>query len=510
VTDQHKQLKLLPGERWWGGLSRDGGSMPYGDAPIERDFSTLFGNQGMPLLISNKGRCVWSDDPFTFSFTPVLLDLRASAGDAALEVGEGHENLRQAFRHLCQHHFPPQGGTPAPLLLTAPQYSTWIAFIYDQRQDRVLRYAEDALANGFPPGVIMIDDNWMVDYGTWRFRTDVFPDPKAMVARLNDLGFRVMMWTCPFVSPDSPTFRDLRAKSYLLKDKEGVVAVRRWWNGYSAILDLSNDDTLAWYRAQLEQLVAEYGVDGFKFDGGDTYSFRDDDQTAKPARPLDHSRAFARLGLHWRFNECRASWKCAGLPLAQRLSDKRHSWAEDGLAGLLPNGLAQGLLGYAFGCPDMIGGGENEDFEDPNLQLDAELFVRYAQCAALFPMMQFSLPPWEALDREHAGYCLEAARVHVELAPEIEALAQHAAETGEPIMRHLAYVFPEGGYEEITDQFLVGDDLLVAPVLQKGADKRTITFPPGTWNGDDGSTVEGPCVQEVAAPLSRLPRYRRS
>jgi alpha-glucosidase (family GH31 glycosyl hydrolase) len=161
----------------------------------------------------------------------------------------------------------------------------------------------------------------------------------------------------------------------------------------------------------------------------------------------------------------------------------------------------------------MIGGGQvgdvlNEDFTvRKHVELDQELFVRYAQCSALFPMMQFSAAPWRVLDKEHLELNVEAARLHAEYGEEIMALARHAAETGEPIIRHMAYVFPEGGYEHVRDQFMLGGRTLVAPVLTKGAASRSIALPPGTWRGDDGNIVEGPCVFETATPLSRLPRY---
>ena len=77
-------------------------------------------------------------------------------------------------------------------------------------------------------------------------------------------------------------------------------------------------------------------------------------------------------------------------------------------------------------------------------------------------------------------------------------------------MRALAYAYPDAGYEEIKDEFLLGDEILVAPVLQKNARTRTIVFPRGTWKGDDGSTVVGPKTVEVVAPLERLPWYRRA
>ena len=166
-------------------------------------------------------------------------------------------------------------------------------------------------------------------------------------------------------------------------------------------------------------------------------------------------------------------------------------------------------MGYAFTCPDMIGGGEYVNFMANSDKLDQELFVRYAQCSALFPMMQFSAAPWRVLDQEHFHYCQEAARLHVEFGDYIAMLARHAAQTGEPIIRHMAYEFGEGHYAEVSDQFMLGSDVLVAPVTRKGAAEREIRFPDGAWRGDDGTLVQGPCVVTVSAPLSRLPRYRR-
>ena len=72
----------------------------------------------------------------------------------------------------------------------------------------------------------------------------------------------------------------------------------------------------------------------------------------------------------------------------QRLCDKNHAWDLTGLGSLIPNGAAQGLSGYAFGCPDMIGGGQYSDFYhlgtlEPRFDIDQELFVRFAQVVGM-------------------------------------------------------------------------------------------------------------------------------
>jgi alpha-glucosidase len=285
-----------------------------------------------------------------------------------------------------------------------------------------------------------------------------------------------------------------------------------WWDGFSNVIDLSNPKGYRWFKTQLDYLVSEYGVDGFKFDGGDAIHYSDTRFLSETRSykqdisPNEHSELFVKLGLEYPFNEYRASWKMGGQAIAMRLRDKEHHWED--LAKLVPGSINQGLMGYPYTCPDLIGGGEYLSFS--NLEtIDQELIVRAAQCHALMPMMQFSVAPWRVLSKENLLICVAMADLHVRLGEEIIALAREAASTGEPIIRSMEYAYPGSDYVDITDQFLLGDQILVAPVTEKGAISREIVFPEGKWEGDDGSVVEGPATIEVAAPIERLPWYRR-
>ncbi|MCA0755870.1 glycoside hydrolase family 31 protein [Paenibacillus sp. N4] len=504
---QELTIELLPGEYWWGGRASDGRRMPFGDSFFSVDLaSNLGGNQGCPLLISSKGRYIWSEEPFSFQFGQNRL--KVTGGEGQLLSGEGRETLRGAYSYVSSTFFPPDPSIPEELLFTAPQYNLWIELLYEPTQEKVLQYAREVLAHGMPPGVIMIDDNWHEPYGSWTFHSGRFPDPGRMVRELHDMGFQVMLWVCPFVSPDSLTFRKLDRTGILLKDRNGMTAIRKWWNGYSAVLDCTNPEAVKWIHEQLDALQRDYGIDGFKLDAGDPEYYEPDDLSYVPATTRNgHCEAWAKVGLNYRLNEYRACWKLAGQPLVQRLKDKNSEWEGNGLDTLIPDGLAQGLLGYAYICPDMIGGGQYESFSAD--RLDPELFVRYAQCSALFPMMQFSAAPWHVLDEQHLRYCVEAAGLHARFGPEILELAKHAARTGEPIVRHMAYEFPGEGMETVQDQFMLGSSLLVAPVITKGARTRTVKFPAGTWIGDDGSVATGPAVEQIDVPLGRLPWYRK-
>ena len=505
-------LDLAPGEAWWGGAVADGQSMPFGAAAHRRNLATSAGfltndrdgaNQSAPLLLSSRGRYVWSEDAFTFEFVDGTLRF---VGEG-LVVGSGSEpTLAGAFRAASSAHFPPSGATPAEAMFAGPQYSTWIEMPFLPTQPGVLDYVSGLLDAGFPPGLVIIDDSWSATYGTWQFDLSRFPDPTSMIETLHSWGCPVMLWIVPFVSPDTRRFRDLEKRDLLVRDAVGSTAIRHWWNGYSAVLDISNPDAQAQLCADLDRLVREHGVDGFKFDGGDLRDFRSGDQNAAMTDPTGQCEVWARLASRYPFNELRACWKMGGQPLAQRLHDKPPLWGAGGLLSLIPEAIAQGLIGHPFVCPDMVGGGDLKYFSDEQ-PLDQELFVRYAQCAALFPMMQFSVSPARVLDPPYLQAVQAAVRLRQRLTPEILELVKDAAATGEPILRSVGYHF--SGYEHVHDQFLLGERILVAPVLRPGATARSVEIPPGVWIDADGGSMTGPCTIERTVSLESVPWFRR-
>ena len=341
-------LDLLPGEAWWGGAVTLGRQMPFGLAPIDINLDgDNRGNQYAPLLVSSKGRYVWCEQAFRFVFSGKTLHV-TSAGNT-IRHGRAGQTLGDAFRHAATRFFPTDGKLPDLALFAVPQYNTWIELMYDQNQRDILTYARAIVDNGFPPGVLMIDDNWQEDYGKWDFHPGRFPDPKAMMRELHALGFKVMVWVCPFVSPDSDVYRALAKQKAFFRDQSGEPAMVKWWNGWSAMLDLSNPAAKTWFTGELTRLQTTYGVDGFKLDAGDTRFYKAEYLAHEKLDPNEHARLFAEIGLDFPLNEYRATWKLAGRPLVQRLRDKNHNWAD--LQQLIPDMVAAGLLGTPSSAP---------------------------------------------------------------------------------------------------------------------------------------------------------------
>lgn len=500
-------FKMEENECWYGGIVDDGIKYPVNkdsiyECNLEVNESS---NQAVPILISNKGRYIWSESGFKVKIQGGEIEILTSGEEPKLyKVGE---TLKDSFIDSSKRFFPPNGTVPPKEFFSKPQYNTWIELLYNQNQEGILQYAKNIVANGMPVGILMIDDGWSEYYGKWEFSRAKFSNPKKLIDELHELGFKVMLWTCPFITPDTIEFRQLADKGYLVKNTVGEVAIKKWWNGYSAALDISNLKAVEWYNNKNDKLMNFYGIDGFKFDAGDARFYSEEDVTYEKITPNKHSQLWAELGLKYSYNEYRACFKVAGQHLVQRLADKNHSWNENGVASLIPNQLTQGILGYQYTCPDMIGGGEYLNFISNSDCLDEELFVRYAQCAALMPMMQFSAAPWRVLNNENFEICKEAALIHLKYAEYIYDLAKESSKTGEPIVRFMEYNFPHQGLETVKDQFMLGDRYLVAPVVEKGIIERKVILPKGKWkevDKDNEISVLEPTVVSVDAPLDKI------
>lgn len=508
-NDKLEQKVLIePGERWWGGAISDGYRMPFISGYEINLFGNNKSNQAQPLLLSNHGRYIWSDEPFAFRiFTDSIFLTSSTQTRAVYSIGKAGNTLKEAYQYACKSFFPSSGKMPDELMFSRPQYNTWIELTYNQNQKDVLKYANGIIRNRFAVGIIMIDDTWQEDYGKWNFHPAKFSNPKHMIDSLHIMGFKVMLWICPFISPDCDVYRVLRDNGLLIKEKDtDEPAMIHWWNGVSALLDLTNPGAMTWIKKQLSVLTDSLGIDGFKFDAGDAAFYKGNFECYKNVSPNEHSEIYGQLGLAYPLNEFRAMWKMGGQPLAQRLQDKSHNWED--LQTLIPNIIAQGLCGYSFTCPDLIGGGEYLSFINLT-SIDQDLVVRSAQCHALMPMMQFSVAPWRVLDAEHLKAIQKSIAVRTQFSQILLPLAKASAIDGEPIIRAMEYVFPENGYDQIKDQFMLGDSVLVAPMLQKGIKSRRVVIPPGKWIGDDGILIKGPATIIVQVPLERLPYFKK-
>jgi myogenesis-regulating glycosidase len=418
------------------------------------------------------------------------------------------EDLPAVYRELIARLGHP-AATPPVGLFTRPTWTTWARYKTEVNQGVVLRFAQEIIDQRYPYHVMEIDDRWQVYYGDLGFDPARFPDPQGMVTQLHALGFQVTAWVIPFLDPRSAAFAEGAAQGFLVRTPGGAPYLVHWWQGDGALLDVTNAAACDWFLRRLRALQAETGLDGFKFDAGEAIFVPPDAVTAEPlATRNDYTHRYVNfVARHFALTEVRSGWQNQTAPIFFRQWDKTTVWgADNGLRSVIPGLLSLSLTGYPFVLPDMIGG--NAYAETP----DAELMIRWTQLNALLPAMQFSLAPWE-YGEACADLCRRYAELHTAFAPRLLALAEAAARTGEPIIRPVFW--PAGALVEpalvCDDEYLVGDDWLVAPVVYPGQRARDIYLPPGQWRDYWTGQIltGGGVIKDFAAPLETLPLFQR-
>lgn len=505
-------LEIGQDEYWWCGIIDFSYQMPFTKATeLHFDMTTgpyeaLCVNQITPTFLSSHGRYAYMKDFGSFTFKDGKLTLES---DGEIDCGQ-KSSLKEACLYINNKIAPPTGKTPPTVCFTAPQYCTWMELLYGQNQEEVLAYARRIVAEGMPVGEFIIDDGWQEYYGHWDFDKRKFPEPEKMCQELIELGFKVVLWIAPYVSPDSEVYRALKDKDCLIKNPDGKPFITEWWDGYSAVVDFSHPVGREWFAEQYRFLHEKYGICGLKMDGGDTLYYPKFRSGAKNLTALEHCQAYGDFDCDMEIKELRACVKNTNRPIIQRVADRKHSWdRQRGLGGIVDRVILQGLMGYPFNCPDMVGGGLIED-ELVGTKLTEELYCRYAQASTFLPSFQLSKFFWKNSETLTQAVHTMAKR-HYELAPYMEELLKNAATTGEPIVRSLAYEFNQRA--DIVDEFMLGDKYLVAPILQEGARSRVIYLPKlteGKWKYlPTGELFEGGQEREFAADLMTLPYFER-
>ena len=498
------KIEILDGELWYSGIVDNTLDMPY-TKQTKTHVDTInyaYCNQINPILLSSKGRYVYIEKDFVLDVENGEIRISTEGG---FDQGE-KENFKDAYTYLKNKYYPGQGA-PDKELFIKPQYCTWMALGFDQTQEGVINFAKSILKAGMPAGEIIIDDGWMPYYGNWDFKKYEFPNPKKMCKKLNKMGFTVVVWIAPYISPDSKEFRELDCKNLLLrKGKNPLLA--KWWDGFSACVDLTVPDGEKWFTDKIDYLMNNYGVQGVKMDGGDAYIYGSGVTTSQgvPMSGMELCEVYGKVAAKYKISELRASYKCGGLPVMQRVCDRAHAWADadNGFDGIVKKMLVQGLFGYAFSCSDMIGGGLYGDVLNGTKE-DTELNIRYMQLATLMPSLQFSKTIWN-YSAELKKVVLDMLKIRSKYLNVILDEVDNSAKTGLPIIR--STFFNYGIMPENNEQFFIGEKLLVAPVVKKGQLTQTVYLPSGKWLYEPTAQVfEGGLTVTVPAPLEVLPYF---
>ena len=350
-----------------------------------------------------------------------------------------------------------------------------------------------------------------------------FPDPEGFIRSLTSRGLLVSPNVKPAMLTDHPLYDTFaRAGAFLTDKRTGKPYLTRYWGGMASFIDMLSPAGRAMWVEQLKAQLLDQGVNAL-WDDNNEYELDDlNALTAGDARPAYALRpAFANRmaeAAHQAMAEACPQVRPyvlsrSGYAGIQRYAqtwagDNRTSWHS--LKYNIPIMLGMSLSGVANqGCD--IGG-----FAGP--APDGELFVRWVQNGIFQP--RFCLHscnddntitlPWGY--EGCTDHVLAAFRLRYALAPYWYSLMRQAALYGDPIMRPLCYAFNDPELAEESFDFLVGDALLVANVVESGATTRQVHLPRGfDWfDWDTHQRFEGGQTVTVDAPLGKIPLFYRS
>lgn len=404
-------------------------------------------------------------------------------------------------------------------MMHKPIWSTWAQYKRDIDQQKVIEFAEQIGANSLSHSVMGIDDRWSISYGELQFDPLKFPDPAEMVTRLHDLGFMVTLWVTPFAVSGSPSTTSPETRDFYVSMPDGSIGLFDWWApGKAAALDVTDPGACEWFVSRLRSLQSQFGIDGFKFDAGEPCFLAPGSVLhAKLKTPNDYTRAWIHnIASKFVVAEARSAVRgCQSAPPMFRIFDRYSTWdLRNGLASVLTAVLTSGILGFPFCIPDYVGGNAYGD-EVPN----EELMIRWTQASVAMPAVQFSIPPWYFAGDACKSAVSNALRWRELLFwPRIKECLADASDKLWPIIRPMWWEEPEmDGVANIYDQFMLGKNLVVAPVVKAGGKSRSVFLPRGAWrrvellncNGA-GEKISGPVwLEDIEADLQDMPVFIR-
>ena len=488
----------------------------------------LLSSLGYGLLWNNPGvgRAVLGRNIMSFeAYATKALDYWVVAGDTPAEIEESYAAVT---------------GT-VPMM---PEYGMgfWQCKLRYQTQEELLGIAREYKRRGLPIDLIVIDFFHWPKQGEWKFDPTYWPDPAAMVKELKEMGIELMVSIWPTVDKTGENYQEMLEKGYLIRTERGL-RVSMDFEGYTVHVDATNPEARKYLWNKAKKNYYDYGIKTFWLDEAEPeYAVYDFDNfryylgknlEVGNLYPVAYARTFYEgqeaQGQENIVNLLRCAWagsqKYGALVWSGDIASSFQS-----MRNQLAAGLNMGIAGIPWWTTD-IGGFHGGNPNDPAFR---ELFARWFAWGAFCPVMRLhgdreprqpqlgttggatcrSGAPnevWCYGDRVYE-ICKKYLNLREELRPYTRKTMAQAHEKGTPVMRTMFYAFPQDKTcWQVEDQYMFGDDYLVAPVLYPGVTTRRVYLPEGCrWQDlESGEVHEGGRFVEVPAPLEVIPVFRK-
>ncbi len=430
----------------------------------------------------------------------------------------------------------------APMM---PEYGLgfWQCKLRYYNQEQVLDIAREYHRRGIPLDVIVIDYYHWPRCGDWRFDPEYFPDPEAMIKELNSMGIECMVSIWPQVDWRSENYEEMKQQGLLVKIRSGI-DVQMVFHGNNVFFDATNERARKYVFEKCRRNYADIGVKTFWLDEAEpeftgyayeNYYYKSGSvlQTGN-IYPREYARAFyegqKELGQEKVVNLIRCAWVGSQRYGALVWSGDIMSTWEDFRKQIVA-GLQMGIAGIPWWTTD-IGGFHAGDIRSDDFK---ELLIRWFQYGWFCPVMRIhgsrdpheeivnkagEVREWTGAENEIWSYGEENyeimkrfIEIREQLRDYIRSVMDEASQTGAPVIRTLFFEFPEDEKSwTVTDEYMFGGNLLIAPICHKGETSRTVYLPEGcSWvDAFTGTEYTGGTEILAEAPIERLPVFYRT
>ncbi len=437
------------------------------------------------------------------------------------------------------------GERPADVLKTycdltgyAPAFPSWAAGFWQSKlryesQADLLAVAREYHKREIPLAAIVIDYFHWTEQGEWKFDPKYWPDPKAMCEELKALGIRPVVSIWPTINPDSENYSTMEEENMLVRTENGQYGIFSFY-GQQTFIDPTNPETGSYVWSKIKENYYKYGIKSFWLDEAEPevhpqqfnnlHFYAGNGAQTALLYPYYYSKLFYD-GLKSEGEEEIISLTRAAYPGSQRFGAL--AWNGDipstftALRQSVTSGLSMAMSGIPWWNSD-IGGFHSGNIESEYFR---ELIIRWFQFGLFCPVMRLhgvrnrmtgQVDHYPEVKEKSGGdneiwsfgernypIIKNLLKLREGLKPYILKYMDIAAATGSPIMRPMFYDF----YEDETcytldDQYMFGEDILFAPILEQGITQRKVYLPEGNWiNINDGQNYEGKKTVMVNAEI---------
>ena len=404
----------------------------------------------------------------------------------------------------------------------------YITSKYGYKTEAETRQVVDSLKGlGYPLDGVVLDLYWYgqeTDMGRLEWNAGQWPEHRRMLSDLKDKGVNTVLISQPYINKIGAldNYNKLAAEGLLTHDKDGNINDVTTWVGEAGMFDVANPDTRRWLRDRYRTLTDE-GVGGWWGDLGEPEVHPETIVHANGMTARQFHNVYGNVWssiIHDLYKQEYPDTRLMTLMRGGTTGLQRYSvfpWSTDvsrtwgGLQPQVKIMLNSGLSGLGYMSHD-VGGFAITDEENVT---DPELYVRWMQLGAFSPILRthaqqyaepFNYPQYQDI-------LLDLVKTRYRWLPYNYTLAYENTTKGYPLVRPLNFADQaDTPLDNVYDQYLWGDEVMVAPVMRKGATERSVIIPSGEWIDYSNPSVSYHGIDTIAynAPLDRLPLFVRA